>query len=335
MAAPAIEITHVSKRFTRPLPGLRRLLRRKGPDVVEALRDVSLTVEPGEVFGLVGRNGQGKTTLIKSTCGLLEPTEGHVSVFGHDTMRAAREVKRKVGLVSADERSFYYRLSGYQNLQFFARLQGLDDVASARRIAELVQTFELSEVVERPFQEYSTGNKQRLAIVRALLTDPPLLLLDEPTRSLDPISAAALRQVIRTWASRSPEQTVLITTHNLAEVEALCQRVAILSRGRLIECATLPALRDKYLGEESVTLLLRSVPDSAWLDARRARLGALELTKETDGTARLRLKRRVGDQRLHELVAACCDASLQILACDTEHFGLMQVLEIIEARQSA
>lgn len=334
MGASAIDISHVSKRFTRPLPGLRRLLRRKGPDVVEALRDVSLTVEPGEVFGLVGRNGQGKTTLIKSTCGLLEPSEGQVRVFGHDTVRAAREVKRKVGLVSADERSFYYRLTGRQNLLFFARLQGIDDVASARRIAELVQTFELSEVIERPFQEYSTGNKQRLAIVRALLTDPPLLLLDEPTRSLDPISAAALRQVIRSWASRSPEQTVLITTHNLTEVEALCARVAILSRGRLIECATLPALRDKYLGEERVSLLLGRAPEAAWLDARRARLGALELKHEADGSARLLLKRRVGDDRLHELVSACCEASLTILGCDTEHFGLMQVLEIIEARQA-
>ncbi len=302
--------------------------------MVEALHDVSLTVQPGEVFGLVGRNGQGKTTLIKSTCGLLEPSEGRVNVFGYDTVSAAREVKRKVGLVSADERSFYYRLTGRQNLLFFARLQGLDDVSSTRRIAELGQTFELAEVIERPFQEYSTGNKQRLAIVRALLTDPPLLLLDEPTRSLDPISAAALRQVIRSWASRSPEQTVLITTHNLAEVESLCERVAILSRGRLIECATLPALRDKYLGEERVRLVLRSAPDSAWLEARQARLGALELKTQADGTVQLVLTRRAGDDRLQELLTACCEASLQIVACDTDHFGLMQVLEIIEARQS-
>lgn len=333
--AKAIEITHLSKRFEKPLPGLRRLLRRKGPAAVDALRDVNLSVSAGEVFGLVGRNGQGKTTLIKSTCGLLEPTHGDVHVFGHHTVRAAREVKRRVGLVSADERSFYFRLTGLQNLEFFARLQGLSDRESGRRIAELVQTFELGGVVERPFQEYSTGNKQRLAIVRALLTDPPLLLLDEPTRSLDPISAGALRQVIRNWASRSPEQTVLITTHNLAEVEALCGRVAILSRGQLIECATLPELRDKYAGEERVSLVLAKEPSSAWLQVQRERLGALELSTGPDASSRLVLTRRVGDDRLHTLLSACVEAGLPIMSCDTEHFGLMQVLEIIEARQAS
>jgi len=333
--AKAIEITHLSKRFEKPLPGLRRLLRRKGPAAVDALSDVSLSVSPGEVFGLVGRNGQGKTTLIKSTCGLLEPTQGDVHVFGHHTIRDAREVKRRVGLVSADERSFYFRLNGLQNLEFFARLQGLSDLESRSRIARLVSTFELGGVVERPFQEYSTGNKQRLAIVRALLTDPPLLLLDEPTRSLDPISAAALRQVIRSWAARSPEQTVLITTHNLAEVEALCGRVAILSRGKLIECATLPELREKYAGEERVSLLLAKAPSLDWLDTQRARLGALERADEPEPLTRLILTRRAGDDRLHALLAACVEAGLPIVGCDTEHFGLMQVLEIIEARRAS
>jgi ABC-2 type transport system ATP-binding protein len=334
MTAPAIAIENLSKRFVRPLPRLRRVLRRKGPDVVEALREVSFEVQPGEVFGLVGRNGQGKTTLIKSTCGLLEPSSGRVRVFGHDTVRAAREVKRRVGLVSADERSFYYRLTGRENLGFFARLQGLSERDGSRRIEELSQVFELPEVIDRPFQEYSTGNKQRLAIVRALLTDPPLLLLDEPTRSLDPISAEALRRVIRDWASRSEQQTVLITTHNLSEIESLCGRVAILSRGKLIECATLDALREKYLGKEKVTLRVRGAV-TAELFSRHARSLELELSPLPTGETAIALTRRAGDDALHHVVSACLEASLHIVGCDTEHFGLMQVLETIEARQTS
>ncbi len=334
MTAPAIAIENLSKRFVRPLPRLRRVLRRKGPDVVQALHEVSFEVQPGEVFGLVGRNGQGKTTLIKSTCGLLEPSSGRVRVFGHDTVRAAREVKRRVGLVSADERSFYYRLTGRENLGFFARLQGLSERDSARRIEELSRVFELPEVIDRPFQEYSTGNKQRLAIVRALLTDPPLLLLDEPTRSLDPISAEALRRVIREWASRSEQQTVLITTHNLSEIESLCGRVAILSRGRLIECATLDALREKYLGKEKVTLRVRGAV-TAELFSRHARPAELELSHLPSGETAIVLTRRAGDDALHHVVSACMEASLHIVGCDTEHFGLMQVLETIEARQTS
>ena len=137
----AIAIEGLSKRFTKPLPGLRRLLKRKGPDVVDALRDVNLSVARGEMFGLVGRNGQGKTTLIKSISGLIEPSHGSVRVFGKDSVREAREVRSRVGLVSADERSFYFRLSGRDNLRFFARLHGLPPALMEARIDALSHTF--------------------------------------------------------------------------------------------------------------------------------------------------------------------------------------------------
>lgn len=331
MADTAIEIDRLSKRFVRPLPGLRRLLKRRGPDVVNALVDVSLRVEAGQIFGLVGRNGQGKTTLIKSTCGLIEPSAGGVRVFGFDTVHAPREVKRRIGLVSADERSFYYRLTGRANLAFFGRLHGLGGSALTARIGELSETFELEPVIDRPFQEYSSGNKQRLAIARALLPDPPLLLLDEPTRSLDPISAEGLRRALRAWAERDARKTVLITTHNLAEVEQLCERVAILSRGRVIECATLAALRAKYAREEQVELHVRGELSDAMFAVLREQMGELERETEQGG-ARLVIRRRAHDERLQRLIELVLAQGLSIVDCDTQHFGLMQVLEAIEAR---
>jgi ABC-type multidrug transport system ATPase subunit len=333
-AGAAIEVDEVVKHFVRPLPRLRRLLKPggpHGPDVVEALRGVSLRVHAGEIFGLVGRNGQGKTTLIKTTCGLVEPSAGKVRVFGHDTVHALREVKRRVGLVSADERSFYFRLSGRDNLTFFARLQGLAAQEIEARTAALSETFELTPVLDRPFQEYSSGNKQRLAIVRALLPDPPLLLLDEPTRSLDPISAEGLRRALRAWAGAGRNKTVLITTHNLSEIEQLCQRVAILSRGRVIECASLSELRQKYARGEAVELHVRGVPNEALLGQLRAALGEVVLRQPTPGSSRLCIERRADDNRLQILIELAIAGGHDVLGCDTQHFGLMQVLETIEA----
>ncbi len=335
MTTPAIQIDNLVKTFVRPFASLRRALRRKGPDVVRALRGVSLTVDQGEVFGLVGRNGQGKTTLIKSTCGLIEPSEGAVRVLGFDSVKQVRDVKRSVGLVSADERSFYFRLTGEENLRFFARLLGLSEREASARIAEVVPELELDDVLPRPFQEYSSGNKQRLSIARALLGNPPVLLLDEPTRSLDPISAQALRGTIRRWAGQGVGRTVLITTHNLAEIEALCARVAILSRGRLIECAQISALREKYASRERVTVRVRGAPDAAWLEAQRSALGALDVKPLAEQRCELTVERRGDDDRLHRLLSACLTAGLEVQACDTEHFGLIQVLEQIEAREAS
>jgi ABC-2 type transport system ATP-binding protein len=335
MAAAAIELEHLSKRFEKPLARLRRLTRRPGPDVVDALVDISLRVEQGEVFGLVGRNGQGKTTLIKSACGLLSPTRGHVRVFGYHSVDQLREVKRRVGLVSADERSFYLRLSGRDNLLFFGRLLGLAERELALRIEQLTASFELGPVLARPFQEYSSGNKQRLSIARALLADPPLLLLDEPTRSLDPISAEGLRALVRAWAGADGGgKTVLITTHNLAEIEQLCGRVAILSRGRLIECATLAALKEKYVGEETVSVRVAGVLPEAALGQLAQRFN-LDSERLPDAELRLVLKRQSGDERLDALLRALFEHGLVLRGCDTQHFGLMQVLSRIEAEQGA
>jgi ABC-2 type transport system ATP-binding protein len=248
----AISVRNLSKTYPVPFRRLRAFFRRPVKDPVEALRNVSFEVETGEIFGLIGRNGAGKTTLTKIVATLVQPTTGSVAVRGHDSVTHDEYVRREIGLATAEERSFYWRLTAEQNLMFFARLHGLSDRVAKQRIRELLAKLELEEVARRRFGELSTGNKQRLAVARAMLTNPAVLLLDEPTRSLDPLAAARTREMIRSLAQQDPPVTIFLTSHNLGEVETLCGRVAIISRGSIRAIDTPRNLRDLSSGSEMV-----------------------------------------------------------------------------------
>src|SRR5436305_11437522 len=254
-----ISIDRVSKTYPVPLAGLRRFFRMKTRPPVEALREVSFDVREGEIFGLIGRNGAGKTTLAKIIATLVQPTSGTANVKGFDSVKDDEQVRAQVGLATAEERSFYWRLTVEQNLMFFARLYGLSDALARRRIIELVKQFELKELVARRFGELSTGNKQRMAFARAMLSKPPVLLLDEPTRSLDPLAAARMRALINRLAGGDPLVTILLTSHNLTEVEELCARIAIISRGRIRALGTPGTLRAEHHQSERVQLTVRGV----------------------------------------------------------------------------
>src|SRR5215813_8879994 len=254
----AISVRNLSKTYPVPFRRLRAFFRRPVKDPVEALRDVSFEVETGEIFGLIGRNGAGKTTLTKIVATLVQPTIGSVSVRNHDSVQEDELVRREIGLATAEERSFYWRLTSEQNLLFFARLHGLPDREAKQRIRDLFARLELEEVARRRFGELSTGNKQRLAVARAMLASPPVLLLDEPTRSLDPLAAARMRELIRSLAAQDPPVTILLTSHNLAEVETLCARVAIISRGSIRALDTPKKLRDLTSDSETVHITVSS-----------------------------------------------------------------------------
>lgn len=254
----AVSIQNLSKTYPVPFRRVRAFFRRPVKEPVEALRDVSFAINTGEIFGLIGRNGAGKTTLTKIVATLVQPTTGSVSVRGHDSVNDDEHVRREIGLSTAEERSFYWRLTSEQNLLFFARLHGLSDRSAKQRIKDLFARLELEEVARRRFGELSTGNKQRLAVARALLSRPPVLLLDEPTRSLDPLAAERMREMIRSLAQQDPPVTILFTSHNLAEVETLCARVAIISRGRIRAIDTPKNLRELTSGSEVVQITLAS-----------------------------------------------------------------------------
>ena len=262
----AVAITNLAKTYPVPFLRLKKLLRRKFKPPVEAVRNVSFNVHEGEVFGLIGPNGAGKTTLTKIIATLVQPTSGQVTVRGHDSVHDDEIVRRNVGLAGAEERSFYFRLTAEQNLLFFARLYGLSGSSARQRISELLALFELEELRARRYAELSTGNKQRLSVARAMLANPPVLLLDEPTRSLDPLAAARMRATIKSLA-QSDGRTVFLTSHNLAEVEELCDRVAIIGKGEIRAIDSPGNLRTMHTQEETISITFTSLKRT---DAERA-----------------------------------------------------------------
>lgn len=233
MSSSAISVENLTKVF--PVArGLRAFLWPKRAGVVEALRGVTLEVSRGEVLGLLGPNGGGKTTLLEILATYLLPTSGRALVNGHDVVREPLAVRRVVGYCPAGARGFYPRLSGRWNLEFFALLSGLPNPHAQEQVAHLWKLVGLDGFRDVLVARYSDGMRQRLALARALLTDPPVLLLDEPTRGLDPETSACWRRFLREQVVGELGKTILLVTHDLLKAEEICDRIAILERGRIV-----------------------------------------------------------------------------------------------------
>lgn len=256
----AVETTALTKRFPNT-PGWRNLFSR-GEQTRPALDGVELQVVEGELFGLLGPNGAGKTTLVKILSTLIQPSSGSARVNGYDLSQEIA-IKATIGLVTSDERSFYWRLTGRQNLEFFARLQGIPGNAINERVAAVMEQVGIEDAADQRFVVYSTGMRQRLSIARALLKEPRLLFLDEPTKGLDPFATRRLRQLIRDELVERHGITVLLTTHDLEEAEILCDRIAIMHQGRLRAVGTMDELRRSLDLSGRVMIQVASLPDPA------------------------------------------------------------------------
>ena len=198
------------------------------------LRDVSLAIESGTATGLLGPNGAGKTTLLRILAATVSPDRGTVTILGHDAVGHPYRVRRRIGFALAEERSFYWRLTARQNLRFFAALADIERRATLRRIEEVAALMVLEAELDKPFRDLSTGMRQRMALARALLHDPQVLLVDEPTRGLDPGAAQRTRRFIRHQLVEQMGKTVLLATHNLEEARQVADRVAFLKNGILV-----------------------------------------------------------------------------------------------------
>lgn len=318
----AVSVKNLSKTYPTPFPRLRNFFRLPIKPAVEALRDVSFEIRTGEIFGLIGSNGAGKTTLTKIIATLVQPTSGTVSVKNYDSVKDEVRVRSLVGLATAEERSFYWRLTAEQNLLFFARLYGLKDAAARVRISEIFEQLNLTDLAGRRFSELSTGNKQRLAIARAILPQPPILLLDEPTRSLDPLAAEAMRHLILSLEGVS----ILLTSHNLSEVEELCNRVAIISGGEIRAVDSPHNLRQQNKQTQTVKIILSGITESFLREKLSRKLADFKIENQTE-TVSLIFEREADDELLGETITLLKNNGAKILDVETVKPTLLDVLE--------
>jgi ABC-2 type transport system ATP-binding protein len=243
----ALLVEHATKRF--------KVDRRKPP--VVAVEDVSIRIERGEIYGILGANGSGKSTFIRLVSGLLTLDAGRVEVFGHDIVREEMAVKRLINRVSVDA-AFFKKLSPAENLSFAARLYGLDAREARRQAVAIMARLGIGEKrMSRPVEQMSRGMQQKVAIARALLTSPALLLLDEPTTGLDPRSKLDVQSFVEELQAEH-DATIVLTTHDLAEAERLCGRIGILAGGRLAAEATPAALKTLVAIERGLAPTLES-----------------------------------------------------------------------------
>jgi ABC-2 type transport system ATP-binding protein len=199
-----------------------------------ALNSTNFTIRSGDRIAVLGPNGAGKTTLLKLIGGLLLPSKGKITVNGFDTLNNNTKARKSVGFVMNEERSFFWRLSAKQNLEFFAVLDELPETNISERCLELIRFVGLEEHADKPVAGYSSGMKQRLALARGLMSEPEILILDEPTRTLDPIACEDLVELINNRLHRDSRKTIFIATHRLEEAMKLCDRVMIINRGRIL-----------------------------------------------------------------------------------------------------
>ncbi len=262
----AIETRDLTKTYTsriRNPQSTRAFFRRSETRTVTAINQMNLKIRKGELFGLLGPNGAGKTTLVKVLCTLLPPDGGTAIINGYDVAKQQMQVKRSIGtLFSIGERGFFWRLTGYTNLEFFAAINNVPRKGRQQRIMKVLELVGLKDNAYESFQQYSGGMKRKLALARALLADPPILLLDEPTTGLDVTSSRAIREFIRSDLSRKAGKTILYTTHYIEEAAQICDRVAIMNKGRIIALDTPDALKNMTKEGEAAEVVVQNISES-------------------------------------------------------------------------
>ena len=231
---------------------------------VEALKGITFSIERGEIFGLLGPNGAGKSTTIKILSTMLLPTSGKVEISGYDIYKEEQQIREKINFVFGGERSLYFRLSAEDNLFYFADLYKIPRKKQLEIVPSLLELVGLGDVANRRVETFSKGMKQRLQIARALLNDPEIIFLDEPSIGLDPVGALELRNIIKDLAQKG--KTILLTTHYMAEAEELCDRIAIINHGEIVTCGTIEEIAMLLSDDEKSEILKEKLNREKMID---------------------------------------------------------------------
>jgi ABC-2 type transport system ATP-binding protein len=257
--APALDVQAVVKNFRRG-----RGLKKK---ITRAVDGATLTLPRGELFGLLGPNGAGKTTLVRCIATLLIPDAGTIKVLGHDAFKDSLFCRQRIGLLTSGERTLYWKLSARDNLNFFAALYGLTGKARDKRIDYLIELLGLKDVERERLERYSSGMKQKVSLARAILHNPDLILLDEPSLGLDPQFARFIRKFIKEELNRKQGKTILLTTHYMDEADELCQRIAFINKGKIIDVKTPEQYKRDIPHTEALVIRCQGQPDTAPIQA--------------------------------------------------------------------
>lgn len=315
----SIELQHISKTFIER--SWRSVFLGRLPKKTEALKDVTLNVDRGEIFGILGPNGAGKTTLMKILATLIIPDRGIGSILGYDLIRDSRHIRRMVGLVTMSERSFYWRLTGRQNLNFFAALHNLTGRKKRQRIQSLLELVGLEDKADSEVMKYSSGQKQRLALARALLSDAEILLMDEPTQSLDPLAASAFVRMTVDLLNGKEGKTIIWSTHNLKEAEETCARIAILHKGSLITSGNFRHMCSLIMTECAYEFTIDRCPEIALKTA------GIYPSRILHNNGSLDFELRVTSDEVPFLVKRMVENGINIRSCRAKTIDLHDVFE--------
>ncbi|MGA3405499.1 MAG: ATP-binding cassette domain-containing protein [Candidatus Bathyarchaeia archaeon] len=250
-----VEVKTLSKRFeTKEGP----ILRKKRKSLV-AVDGISFSVPKGKIFGLLGPNGAGKTTIIKMLCTLITPSSGDASINGHSVVKEPQKVRESLGVMLTGERTLYWKLTGRENLEYFAALYHLQPSDTKKRISYLLQLIGLADREDTVVENYSTGMRIRLSFAKALLNEAPVLLFDEPTASLDPQTSRLLRDIIRNLKKEG--HAIILTTHNMDEADILSDRVAIIDHGKIVRLGSPSELKERVKSSDIIEIEAHNLSD--------------------------------------------------------------------------
>lgn len=291
----AIEVQNLRRVFTTNIGRFRR----ESKEIV-AVEDISFSVGEGELFGLLGPNGAGKTTTVKMLTTLLIPSSGMARVGGYDVEKEAKEISPRIGFIFGGERGLYWRLSAIDNLRYFSSLYHVDPDTSKKRIPELLEMVGLEERGKEKVEGFSRGMKQRLHIARALLHDPEILFLDEPTMGLDPVGARDLRRVVRNL--QSEKKTILLTTHYMFEADMLCERIAVINKGRIVALDTPEELKKKVNDLSVIEVEVFGVQDNLLESIRKLDFVDSVSIEDRDQRQVLTVQTPIGSEAISDLM---------------------------------
>jgi ABC-2 type transport system ATP-binding protein len=283
------------------------VIRRKTKEVT-AVDGITFDVEHGELFGLLGPNGAGKTTTVKMLTTLLIPTEGNAKILGYDVVSQARAIRGRIGFIFGGERGLYWRLSGFDNLRYFATLYHVDADVARKRIPFLLELVGLKDRAQEKVEGYSRGMKQRLHVARTLLHDPEILFLDEPTMGLDPVGARELRQVIRNL--QSEQKTILLTTHYMFEADVLCDRIAVINEGKIVALNSPENLKRIVSDLSVIDIEVYGVPEPILIRIRSLPFVDTVSIQDVDQKQAMRVHTELGSEAVPRLMAELEDVRI-------------------------